>query len=175
MMAPPLEAFSEQFYASNPKVKSLLLSGTLDRVVPEPANATEVQTRHPKGWFISFDKGTHLGFADIGNPLRWMENPDNLGCTMMNMMLPKLDLPERWNAVIANTDGVMRDIIVAPPCPELAGESMNSLKQQWLTRITIGSFFDIHLRSSERAASANVFFTGKLISENSDLSVTPPR
>ena len=175
MMAPPLEAFSEQFYASNPKVKSLLLSGTLDRVVPEPANATEVQARHPKGWFISFDKGTHLGFADIGNPLRWMENPDNLGCTMMNMMLPKLDLPERWNAVIANTDGVMRDIIVAPPCPELTGESMNSLKQQWLTRITIGSFFDMHLRSGERAASANRFFTGKLISENSDLSVTPPR
>lgn len=174
MMAPPLEAFSERFYASNPKVKSLLLSGTLDRVVPEPANATEVKARHPKGWFISMDKGTHLGFADIGSPLRWMENPDNLGCTMMNMMLPKLDLPERWNAVIANTDGVMRDLVVGPPCPELPGESMNAVKQQWLTRLAIGSFFDIHLRSGARAESANEFFTGEFDSENPELSLTSP-
>jgi predicted dienelactone hydrolase len=175
MMAPPLEAFSQQFYATNPDVKSLLISGSMDRVVPEAKNATEVVARNLNGWFISMDKGTHLGFADVGNPLRWMDNPDNLGCTFMNMMMSKLDLPERWDAVIPNTDGVLRDVVVGPPCPELSGQSMNGLEQQWLTRIAIGSFFDMQLLSGDRAQSASEFFKSKLSSENPAIRLTAPR
>ena len=174
MMAPPLEAFSDQFYASNPKVNSLLISGSMDRVVPEPANAIQVKARHPKGWFVSLNNGTHLGFADVGNPIRWMENPDDLGCLFMGLMLPKLDLPERWNAVIPNTGDVLRDIEVSQPCPDLAGKSMNGLKQQWLARIAIGSFFDMHLQSGARADKATEFFTGKFTSENSAVNLTSP-
>ena len=175
MMAPPLDAFSDRFYASNPTVNSLLISGTMDRVVPEPANAIQVKPRHPDGWFISLDKGTHLGFANVGNPIRWMDNPDDLGCALMDMMLARLELPERWDAVIPNTDGVLREVVASPPCPDLPGESMNGLKQQWLTRIAIGSFFDMYLRSGARAASAAKFFTGKLSSENPAISLTSPR
>ncbi len=175
MMAPPLEAFSDRFFASNPKVNSLVISGTLDRVVPELENAVDVQSRHPNGWFMSLDKGSHLGFANIGNSIRWMKNPDDLGCKYMDMTLAKLDLPERWDAVIPNTGGALRDVVVGPPCPELNGEAMNGLKQQWLTRIAIGSFFDMHLLTGERSASASVFFTGKLSAENSVISLTPPR
>lgn len=175
MMAPPLEAFSEQFYASNPNVKSLLMSGSMDRVVPEIANAIHVKERHPNGWFLSFDKGTHLGFADVGNPVRWMENPDNLGCAFLDMMLSKLELPERWNAVIPNTGAVLRDVVVGEPCPEFVGQSMNGLKQQWLTRVAIGSFFDMHLRSGDRAMSAHDFFNKRLSAENPAVSLTLPR
>lgn len=175
MMAPPLEAFSEQFYASNLKVKSLVMSGTLDRVVPEPANATEIKARHPNGWFISMDKGTHLGFSNLSNPIRWMENPDNLGCFFLDLMLAKLDMPERWDTVVPNTGGVLRNVVVGPPCPELSGQSMNGLKQQWLTRLVVGSFFDMHLQSDARAAAANDFFTVKLSSENPAIRVTSPR
>lgn len=175
MMAPPLEAFSKQFYAINLEVKSLLISGTMDRVVPEPENATQVRARNLNGWFISMDKGTHLGFADVGNPLRWMENPDNLGCTFMGFMLSKLDLPERWDAVIPNTRGVLRDVVVGPPCPELPGPSMNGLKQQWLTRIAIGSFFDVHLKSGASAEKANEFLNTTLSAENPEIILTFPR
>ena len=175
MMAPPLESFSEAFYANNTKVKSLIMSGTMDRVVPELANATHVKARHPKGWFISLNRGTHLGFANIGNPLRWVENPDNVGCALLTMMLSKLDLPDRWDAVLANTDGVLRDVDVGAPCPEIKGKSMNALKQQWLTRIAVGAFFDMHLRSGERAVSANDFFTVQLSSENRQVNLSAPR
>ena len=174
MMAPPLEAFSQQFYASNPKVKSMIMSGSLDRVVPEPANATQVQPRYLNGWFMSFDKGSHLGFANLGNPIRWIENPDNVGCIFMNSALPKLDLPDRWNAVIPDTDNVLRDVIVGPPCPDLPGKSMNALKQQWLTRIAVGSFFDMHLTTGVGAESAIEFFNGKLVSENPEISLSLP-
>jgi len=175
MMAPPLEAFSDAFYASNPKINSLVISGSLDRVVPEPANAIQVKARQPNGWFISLEKGTHLGFANVGNPIRWMENPDNLGCNFMDRMLSELDLPERWDAVLPNTNGVLRDVVVGPPCPELAGKSMNGLKQQWLTRIAVGSFFDMHLKSGDRAQAANEFFTSTLSAENSEVRLTSPR
>jgi len=175
MMAPPLETYSEQFYASNIQVKSLVMSGSLDRVVPEQVNATQVQARHPNGWFLSIDKGTHLGFANLGNPLRWMENSDDLGCVMLSITLPKLNLPERWDAVIPNTGGILRDIATAPPCPDLPGKAMNGLKQQWLTRIAVGSFFDMHLRSGVYAETASEFFTGELDSENPDVSLTLPR
>lgn len=175
MLAPPLEGFSENFYASNPNVKSLLISGTLDRVVPEVENAVAVIPRHPSGWFISLDKGSHLGFANLGNPIRWMENPDNPGCRFMNMMMAKLDLPDRWDAVLPNTDAVLRDVVTAPPCPEISGRTMNALKQQWLSRIAIGSFFDMHLRSGEPSLSANEFFTTTLSVENPEVRLTLPR
>lgn len=175
MMAPPIEAFSSEFYASNPSVNSLVISGSMDRVVPEPANATDVKPRFPGGWFMSIEKGTHLGFADVGNPLRAMDNPDDLGCALMDYMLARLDLPERWDAVIPNTNDVLRDIEVTPPCPLLPGKAMNGLQQQWLTRIAIGSFFDMQLRADETTEQAATFFTQTLSAENSDIELTPTR
>lgn len=175
MLAPPLEVFSDQFYASNPAVKSLLMSGSMDRVVPELENANEVKARHRNGWFISLNKGSHLGFANAGNQLRLMENPDNLGCFFMGLMLPKLDLPDRWDAVIPNPNGVLRDIVFSPPCPELPGDSMNGLTQQWLTRLAVSSFFDMNLLSGERALEAEAFFTNTFSAENPQVTLTLPR
>ncbi len=175
MMAPPLQAFSERFYTTNPNLDSLIISATLDRVVPEPANALQVKPRHPKGWFLSLDKGSHLGFANVGNPIRWMTNPDDLGCAMMDRMLSKLELPDRWSKVLPNTQGVLRDIVVPPPCPELNGDAMNGLRQQWLTRIAIGAFFDMHLRSGDVAEKAKRFLIQELTEENPELVLTLPR
>lgn len=175
MMAPPLEAFSPVFFASNLKVKSLVFSGSMDLVVPEKANATQVQARHPQGWFLSLDKGSHLGFANVANPIRWMENPDDLGCAMMDRMLAKLELPDKWSKVLPNTQGVLRDVVVTPPCPEMPGQAMNGSHQQWLARIAIGAFFDMHLRDGERASKAKAFFTQTLSQENDDLSLTAPQ
>ncbi len=175
MLAPPLEAFSDNFYASNNEVASLIFTGTLDRVVPEAANATEVQARHPKGWFLSLDKGSHLGFANVGNPIRWMNNPDDLGCALMDRMLTQLDLPDRWSKVLPNTQNVIQDIVVPPPCPDLPGEAMNGLKQQWFTRIATGAFFDMHLRKADRAEKASTFFVRTLSQENSEVVIQAPQ
>ena len=175
MMAPPLQMFSDKFFATNSMVKSLIISGSMDRVVPQKVHATEVQARHPQGWFLSFDKGTHLGFADIGNYIRWMENPDNLGCAFMNFMLSKIDLPSQWDEVIPNTNGVLRKVEAATPCPNIPGESMNGLKQQWLTNIAIASFFDMHLRSGPVSQQATDFFTDKLLTENAEVTLTVPQ
>lgn len=175
MMAPPLEAFNNQFFESNPELNSLLISGSMDRVVPEQKNATNVMKRHARGWFISIDKGTHLGFANIGNPLRWMDNPDDLGCQFMDMMLSKLELPERWNAALPDSDDVLRDIKAGTPCPTIDGKSLNGLRQQWLTRISIGSFFDLHLREGPRAKKAREFLLHSLASENQEITLTTPR
>ncbi len=175
MMAPPLETFSDQFYATNGELNSLTISGSFDRVVPEQSNAIEVMPRNRNGWFLSFEKGTHLGFADVGDFLRWTENPDNLGCALMARVLDKQELPDRWSKVISNTDGVIRDIEVAPPCPDLPGEAMNGLEQLRLSRIAVGAFFDAHLYAGERAKSAQTFISAALESENSGLSLRSPR
>ena len=175
MMAPPLETFSDAFYASNPNVSSLILSGSLDLVVPEKANASEVIARNEKGWFLSFEKGSHLGFANVSNPLRWMNNPDDFGCAVINPVLEDLELPERWSDVLPNTNNVIRDVVVPAPCPEIPGQAMNGLKQQWLTRVAIGAFFDMNLRSGERAQKARAYFTSALAKENDELSLTAPR
>lgn len=175
MMAPHLEEFNPTFYASNPELKSLVISGTLDRVVPELASADEVIPRHPNGWFISLDKGTHLGFANAGNPIRWMQNPDDIACVFMNLTLSKIDVFDSISEVLPNSENLVRDIVLAKGCPELSGQAMNSLKQQWLTRIAIGSFFDTHLRSGEVARSANEFFTTVISAENPEVRLTSPR
>ena len=174
MMAPPLEGFNDNFFASNPTLKSLVISGSMDRIIPESVNATEVKTRHPNGWFMSLEKGTHLGFANIGNPMRWMENPDNVGCTLLKFNMSKLDLPERWDAIFPNTKNVLRDMIPNQPCPEITGKAMNGLKQHWITQVAIGTFFDMYLRQGDRAIKAYNFFTSELISENPEVKLTSP-
>ena len=175
MMAPPLEAFSDTFYASNPDVATLVLSGSLDLVVPEKANASDVIPRNKNGWFLSFDKGSHLGFANVSNPLRWMNNPDDFGCAVINPVLEDLQLPQRWSDVLPNTNNVIRDVIVPAPCPDTPGQAMNGLKQQWLTRVAIAAFFDMHLRSEERARKARDYFITTLAKENNELNLIAPR
>ena len=175
MMAPPLETFSQAFFDSNSKVNSLILSGSLDLVVPEEANASLVRERHQRGWFISLDKGSHLGFANIGNSLRWMENPDDLGCALLNRTLTKLELPDRWSDVLPATGQVLREVVVTPPCPELPGNALNGLTQQWVTRIAIQAFFDMNLQEGKIAQNARDFFTTTLEKEHPFLKLTSPR
>lgn len=175
MMAPPLETFSQQFYESSTELNSLIMSGSFDRVVPENSNAVEVMPRNRRAWFLSFDKGSHLGFADVGDVLRWTDNPDNLACVLMTRVLDKQELPERWNQVLADTDGVIRDIDVAPPCQELPGEAMNGLAQLRLSLVSVGAFFDTYLYGGNRAEEGQIFFADTLVSENPSLSLSSPR
>jgi len=93
----------------------------------------------------------------------------------MNFMLSKIDLPSQWDAVIPNTNGVLRKVEAATPCPNISGESMNGLKQQWLTNIAIASFFDMHLRSGPVSQQATDFFTDKLLTENAEVTLTVPQ
>jgi dienelactone hydrolase len=172
--APPLEAFSENFFSTRAELPSLIISGSQDKIVPEPANATDIQAMHPNGWFLSLEGGTHLGFANVGSWLRMTESPDNLGCALIGYNLEKLTLPESWSEVIPNTNGVLRDIAVGEPCPELSGVAMNPSRQQWLTRIAVGAFFDMNLRTGDRADSARQYFAQKMVSENSELSLKSP-
>lgn len=172
--APPLEAFSENFFATRADLPSLIISGSKDRIVPEPANATQIQAIHPNAWFLSMQDGTHLGFANVGSWLRMTDSADDLGCTLMDYNLEKLTLPERWDAVIPNTGGVLRDIVVGEPCPVLTGETMNPTRQQWLTRLAVGAFFDQHLQAGERASSAKRFLEQTLTAENPELSLRKP-
>ncbi|MFT5571931.1 MAG: dienelactone hydrolase [Cryomorphaceae bacterium] len=171
--APPLEAFSAEFFATN-DLPSLVISGSQDKIVPESVNATEIQAMHPNGLFLSVEGGTHLGFANVGSWLRMTESPDNLGCTLIDYNLEKLTLPESWSEVIPNTNGILRDISVGEPCPELAGIAMNPTKQQWLTRVAVGAFFDMNLRTGDRAESARQYFRQQMVSENSELTLKGP-
>lgn len=173
-LAPPLEAFSKAFFDTRPELASLILTGSKDRIVPEVANASNVQALHPKGWFLSLDGGTHLGFANVGSWLRATDNPDNLGCTLVNYNLDKLTLPDNWSAVIPDTNGVLRDVPVGDPCPDLGSGAMNPSKQQWLTRVTVGAFFDMHLRSGERAQAAKRYFEQAMSEENDSISLRSP-
>jgi len=92
----------------------------------------------------------------------------------MDRVLTKLELPNRWSEVLPNTQNVIRDIVVPPPCPDLPGEAMNGLKQQWFARIAVGAFFDMHLHSGNRARDAEVFLKTVLISENKEVRLRAP-
>ena len=174
MFAPPLEAFSGNFFATRPELPSMLISGSYDRIVPEQSNANAVQAINPNGWFVSLKKGTHLGFANVGSWLRWTNSPDDLGCALMERNLEKLTLPDRWSDVIANTNGILLDVAVGEPCPEINDRAMNASKQQWLTRVATGAFFDMHLRSDEDALSAEKFLRTELVSENPSVVLRAP-
>jgi predicted dienelactone hydrolase len=140
-IAGPTAFFSEAFFAHR-RLPFLMLAGDEDVIVPWEGNAAPVPQKVEGGQLITLRGASHSGFAGGSSLLRWMRNPDALGCWSVQR---NIDPGERaqWGDLLGSAEiGILRD---APPrlCErDPLPRTLNVLRQQMITTVAVRAFLD---------------------------------
>jgi dienelactone hydrolase len=164
-IAGPTAQFTDVFFES-PQVPFLMLAGDLDALVPYASNAAPVLEKVPGSQLVTVLGASHTGFAGPAGSLRWMNNPDALGCYVVNQSIED-DIQEPWFDLLGTPEqGIdynsTNELCLVDPLPE----AMNPLRQQMITAIVVRAFFDsILAATAEDRAAAGEFLSETLPAE----------
>ena len=169
-IAGPTRQFTERFFQHR-DVPFLMLGGDIDALVPFESHAMPVLEKVPHAQLVTVINGSHTGFSGRAASLRFMSNPDALGCyvveqniesDMEDFRLDQLGTPEHG----INYDET-NDLCLVDPLPD----AMNPLRQQMITAVVVRAFFDgVFAVDTERQGSAQSFLTSVLPSELDEVS-----
>ena len=174
-IAGPTSTFTPTFFTFV-GVPFLMLAGDIDALVPYQSNAAPVPDVVPGGELVTITAASHTGFADPAGSLRWMSNPDAIGCYMVKDNVDQ-DVAEPWFELIGTPEqginySAENELCLMDPLPK----AMNALRQHMITKVVVGSFFQAHFAAeeSERAAAQN-YLSETLSRELDDADYTAPR
>ncbi|MEP5762945.1 MAG: hypothetical protein ABJ308_00055 [Halieaceae bacterium] len=173
-IAGPTAQFSELFFRS-PRVPFLMLGGDIDALVPFASNAAPIVRKVPGGQLVTVANGSHTGFAGPAASLRWMSNPDALGCYIVNRNIEN-DVEEPWLDLLGTAQqgidyAAKNELCLLDPLPE----AMNPLRQHMITSVVVRAFFDSQFaRSVELRDAAATFLAETLAAELEEVDYAAP-
>jgi predicted dienelactone hydrolase len=139
-IAGPTSVFTEVFF-SHADLPFLMLAGDIDALVPYDSNAAPVPDRVHNSELITITGASHTGFAGPAAPLRWMKNPDALGCWVVKNSLEEEEQDSWYELIGTPEQGINYDapdeLCQLDPLPT----AINVLRQQMITSIIVSSFF----------------------------------
>lgn len=152
-IAGPTFVFTDVFYRHHP-LPFLMLAGDIDAIVPWEDNAKPVPEQVPDGELITLHGASHAGFADPAAAMRWLSNPDAIGCWIVQRSMGD-GRDASWYDLIGPPEmginyGAESALCTMDPLPS----AMNPLRQKMLTRVIVGSFFDREFSRSVATRSA---------------------
>ncbi|MDX1269393.1 MAG: hypothetical protein R3311_18630, partial [Oceanisphaera sp.] len=147
-IAGPSFMFNEHFF-SHRDTPFMMVATEIDALVDYESNARPIKRKDPDATLVSIEGGTHTGFADMARLLRWMDNPDQIGCDQVKQNIGNGD-DEPWYDLIGSIEqGVevsgLPELCVMDPLPK----AMNPVMQHWLTTVSIFSFFQSQFAAEE--------------------------
>lgn len=174
-IAGPTAIFKEQFF-SYAQVPFMMLAGDIDAMVPYSSNAAPVIDKIPGSELVTLASGSHTGFSGPAAPLRWLNNPDALGCYMVKGNVDE-SAEESWFELIGTPEqgidyNAVNELCLADPLPE----AMNVLRQQMISSVVVRSFFQsIFARDTSERESARAYLSGVLPRELTEVSYRSAR
>lgn len=154
-IAGPSYLLAPAFFANAPQLPFLMLAGDIDALVPWDSNARPIPDKRPGAELVTVQGASHTGFAGPARYMRWMDNPDTVGCFIVTRNIGD-DMEEPWYNLLGTAEqGIMQngenELCQLDPLPP----AMNVLRQHMITRVVVGSFFERAFSSSttERSAS----------------------
>lgn len=165
-IAGPTDQFDEPFFKQYSPA-FLMLGGTVDALVPYQKNALPVLKKIPDAQLVTIADGSHMGFIGSAGLMRWMKNPDAIGCYMVMRNLEKSSEEESWLHLLGSAEQgvnqqVVNDVCTLTPLPE----AMNPLRQHQITQLAVRSFFDSQFsKDSERRGAEKAFLQHSLQAE----------
>lgn len=140
-IAGPSMMFNDRFFAANQR-PFLMIAADQDALVDYQQNAAPLLNSVPHGALLTLAKGSHTGFATAAKWMRWMRNPDALGCYIVKRNLRKGEGEAPWYDLFGTPEeGIVYDaqnkLCVQDPLPA----SANPLQQQRVTLLAVTSFF----------------------------------
>lgn len=139
-IAGPTNIFHDTFF-EHAQVPFLMLAGDIDALVPFESNAAPVIEKVPGAQLVTVTGGSHTGFAGPAAPLRWLDNPDAIGCYMVKSNIDD-SLEDPWYHLIGTPEqginyNAENALCKMTPLPS----AMNVLRQQMITSVVVTSFF----------------------------------
>ncbi|MEH6584667.1 MAG: hypothetical protein V7754_22255 [Halioglobus sp.] len=169
-IAGPTAVFKKSFF-SHTQVPFLMLAGDIDALVPYETNAAPVINKVAGSQLVTLAGGSHTGFAGPAAPLRWLSNPDALGCMMVKSNIDD-SADDPWYELIGSeAQGIdhnaVNELCLMDPLPE----AMNVLRQQMITSVVVSSFFQsLFAPDAQQRDKAGTFLSESLAGELSEVS-----
>ena len=140
-IAGPTVQFTDRFFRHR-QLPFLMLGGDIDALVPFRSNALPVLEKVPNSQLVTVFDGSHTGFSGPAAMLRFMSNPDTLGCYVVEQNIAD-DTDEFWMDELGTPEqGINYDapneLCQVDPLPE----ALNPLRQQMITAVVVRAFFD---------------------------------
>lgn len=139
-IAGPLSMFNADFF-SHREIPFMMLATEQDPMVDYRGNARQVLERVKGSQLVTISGGSHTGFSDSGKYLRWLDNPDSLGCREALKRVDTEDY-EPWYHLLGTPGQGVIEVTGEEFCAHLPlPPAMNSLRQHMLTKVAILAFF----------------------------------
>ena len=169
-IAGPSSFFTPRFFADD-GTAFLMLAGRDDVLVPWEANARPIPAKVPGGELVTLAQGSHTGFAGGTAWLRWMKNPDALGCWAVKRNIDEGEEAD-WGELLGTAaQGIDLSATVELCTVDPLPPAMNVLRQQALTKLVARAFFERSLAVLPTTrADAERFLGETLPAEQPDLS-----
>ena len=170
-IAGPSYVFAPSFYRQR-SLPYMMIASPIDALVNYEDNAQHLPEQVPGAILVSIDNASHTGFADMAKWLRWLDNPDSIGCHQVKQGLEKSE-GEDWSAEI----GSVEDGIIYNKQPRLCEQdplpaAMNPIRQQWLTSAAVFAFLEEQFALGEqRRLDAAQFLRQQFPAEQIDVHV----
>jgi len=166
-IAGPTVQLSERFFESRPSLPFLMLAADIDALVPYRSNALPVLEKIPGAELVTVVNGSHTGFAGPAASLRFMDNPDALGCWAVQRNVEPESPEDFWLDQLGTPEqGINYDapneLCQIDPLPA----AMNPLRQQMITTVVVAAFFQaVFSDDPDEADRAREFLSGTLARE----------
>lgn len=173
-IAGPSTMFGPEYF-SQVAIPFMMIAGDVDAILPYARNAAPMVDKDPSAILLTIKGASHTGFADPARWLRWLKNPDWIGCTVVKHRKPE-DTPADFLAKMQDgslgiIDDRRNDLCVMDPLPP----AMNVLRQHQLSLLAIRAFLDSELADTQEArVAARDFLLKTLPAEQAEIAVTAP-
>ena len=113
----------------------------------------------------------HTGFAGPAAPLRWMSNPDAIGCYMVTDQIDE-GTEEPWYDLIGSPEqgidhNAINELCLMDPLPK----AMNVLRQHMITAVVVTSFFESQFApDAQRRQAAQNYLDSVMAAELPDVA-----
>jgi dienelactone hydrolase len=175
-IAGPTSLFTATFF-THADVPFLMLAGDIDAMVPYASNAAPVLDIVPGGQLVTLADASHTGFAGMADSLRWLNNPDAIGCYMIkDDIAEEVEEDNLWIGELGSAEeglnfDAANELCLMDPLPE----AMNVRRQHMIATVVVSSFFQSQFAptAAQRQAAAD-YLGGTLASELPDVSYQGP-
>jgi dienelactone hydrolase len=169
-IAGPTAQFAGAFFTHR-ELPFLMLAGDIDALVPYRSNAAPVLEKVPGSQLVTVRNASHTGFAGPAAPLRYMSNPDALGCSVVEGNIAD-DMEAPWYDLLGTPEqgidySAQNELCLVDPLPP----AMNVLRQHMITSVVVSSFFQSQFApDSDARLAAQLFLSEVLATELGEVS-----
>lgn len=170
-IAGPAYMFGPRYF-QQASLPFMMVATPQDAMVSYQANAANIKEKYADTVLVTIDGASHAGFGGQAKWLRWMDNPDSLGCDTLEGNVDLTTENDWYHKLGSQEIGVLPaslpDFCTMNPMPK----AINPLRQHQLNTLAVGSFLQCQLSDKlDVAAESCAYLKQTFAQENAEVSV----